>query len=194
MQSITQDPPAAATDERPVYTNSNVAVEPTRDTHICRFCGEDKPLSGFFQNKAGLYYLASRCRKCLADYREDLKARKAAAAGKPEPGAPVPSRQQVPVRIERRAKGSKFSYVGILPDGTERVVTGTSGRTYEAASVYRRVRVGENEGDLDREVGDVLVFLHSRSDLAAKGSPDANLIVKAGDWERIPGVVEVVAA
>jgi hypothetical protein len=87
-----------------------------------------------------------------------------------------------------------------LPNGKNRyevdgeVHTKASGRVYTAASVYRRNEVSEWEASVGRAVGDLIVFLHAREDLAAKGSPDGNRIAATGTWSRVPGVVTITEA
>lgn len=60
-------------------------------------------------------------------------------------------------------------------------------RLYTHASVY--------DTTADPTIGDRVIFLHARADLAAKGSPDANRICDTEyAWRRIPGIVEIMPA
>lgn len=62
------------------------------------------------------------------------------------------------------------------------VHTAQSGRVYTHASAYRNAE------------GKVITFLHQRADLAVKGSSDANRIVGAGAWTRLPGIITITEA
>jgi hypothetical protein len=82
-----------------------------------------------------------------------------------------------------------------LPNGKFRythngtVHTAASKKVYTHASVYRRLRVSEWDKQHGLEVGDCVAFLHTRADIAAKGSPDANRATLT--YARVPGVVTI---
>jgi spore maturation protein CgeB len=85
-----------------------------------------------------------------------------------------------------------------LPNGKLRyevdgeIHTKASNRVYDFASVYRREVVNyEYDRQNGIKPGDLVVFLHSRRDLAAKGHQVGEANVKAGYWTRV-GVVEIV--
>lgn len=85
-----------------------------------------------------------------------------------------------------------------LPNGKTRyevdgdVHTAASRKTYTHASVYQRTgQLSEYDRKMGRVAGELIVFLHTRADIAAKGSTDANRIVAHGAWTRVPGVVEI---
>jgi hypothetical protein len=83
-----------------------------------------------------------------------------------------------------RDKGRAYKYT----TGDGEVITARSTRLYTHASVYRR----HTKATYDRgEEGALIIFLHSRVDLAVKGASDAERICKTGAWERIPGVVTI---
>lgn len=88
--------------------------------------------------------------------------------------------------VTRKPVGRKYRYEA---DG--KVVTASSGRVYTHASVYERIALTDWDVKRGRSIGDTIVFLHQRADLAAKGSSDANRIP---GMRRIPGVVEIQEA
>jgi hypothetical protein len=94
---------------------------------------------------------------------------------------PTVTREQLP--------SGKFRY---SVDGE--VHTAKSGREYTHASVYRYETLTSWDRECGRNVGDLIVFLHGRADLAFKGSSDANRIAQSGHWSRVPGVVTIQAA
>lgn len=84
-----------------------------------------------------------------------------------------------------------------LPNGKFRyevdgeVHTKAANKQYNFASVYRHEVLSDWDRECGRQVGDLIVFLHTRYDLAAKGHAQANKIVQNGDWSRVGRVVEI---
>lgn len=83
-----------------------------------------------------------------------------------------------------------------LPNGKYRydidgeVHTKGATRRYEWASVYEHRVLSSWDRTCGREVGDLIVFLHARHDLAVKGNPNANRIAASGAWSRV-GTIEI---
>lgn len=67
-----------------------------------------------------------------------------------------------------------------------------SKKCFTHASVYERVALSEYDIESGRKVGDKIVFLHQRLDLAVTGAPDANRIAAHGAWKRIGGAFEII--
>lgn len=64
------------------------------------------------------------------------------------------------------------------------VHTKASKKVFTHASLYRHVKLSDWDKKCGRKVGDVIVFLHSRQDLAMKGHKEGNGIAAQGDWKR----------
>jgi hypothetical protein len=71
--------------------------------------------------------------------------------------------------------------------------TKSSKRVYTHASIYAHRVLSDWDVECGRQVGDLIVFLHGREDLARKGHNDGNAIVTAGQWSRV-GYVAIVEA
>lgn len=69
--------------------------------------------------------------------------------------------------------------------------TKASSKIYPWASVYKYRQLDEWDIQCGRKVGDTIVFLHSREDLAVKGNQQANGLASDGQWIRVPGIFEV---
>lgn len=99
---------------------------------------------------------------------------------------PVTIHAVVPVITREQLPGGKYRY---RQDG--QVHTSKSTRLYTHASAYRTsVASANRRAGVTRKlaVGDAVVFLHTRADIAAKGSVDANRIPTLVP---IPGAIEI---
>lgn len=85
-----------------------------------------------------------------------------------------------------------------LPNGKYRyevdgkVHTAKSNRLYTHASVYQHEILDAWDIECGRKVGDRIVYLHAREDLALEGHRLANKIAARGVWSRVrPLAVEI---
>lgn len=99
---------------------------------------------------------------------------------------PVTVHNQLPAITREQLPSGNYRY-----RQDEAVHTAKSRRLYTHASAYRMTAATTHRHagvSADLAVGDVVVFLHSRADIATKGSSDGNRIP---GWVRIPGAIEI---